>query len=73
MADGIAHESKVGRVSLTKNVKLQILKDAELVRKRAIKSAHWHFFRSEVTGKIGGTKPLLDFLTKNGIPYTIHY
>ena len=73
MADGIAHESKVGRTSLSRRVKKQILKDAELMATGEIEGAHWHFFRSGVTGKIGGTQPLLDYLTEKGIPYTIHY
>lgn len=48
------------------------MKDAELVSKERIEGAHWHFFRSGVTGKIGGSQPLLDLLTEKGIPYTVH-
>lgn len=68
----IAHESKVGYTSLTKRVRKQIEKDVELIGKGRIDGAHWHFFTSGVTGKGGASKPLLDFLTKNGIKYTIH-
>lgn len=67
-----AHESKVGYTSLTKRVKTQILKDAELISSGAIDGAHLHFYKSAVTGKGGASKPLLKFLTENGISYTIH-
>ena len=70
--EGIAHESKVGYTSLTQRTRSQILKDAELVANKKIIGAHWHFFRSKETGKIGATQQLLEFLEENGIPYTIH-
>lgn len=69
---GIAHESKVGYTALTKRVKTQILKDEELIGEE-IKGAHWHFFRSSITGKIGPSEPLKKFLEERGIKYTIHY
>ncbi len=72
LANGIAHESKVGYTTLTERVKTQILKDAELIKTGQIKGAHWHFFTSGVTGKGGASQPLLDFLSQNGIKYTIH-
>ena len=72
LADGIAHESKVGYTSLNKRIKTQISKDIELINTGQIDGAHWHFFTSGVTGKGGGTKPLLDYLSQNGISYTIH-
>ena len=56
----VAHESKVGYTSLTKKIKIQIAKDAELLDRKEIKSAVWHFYKSPKTGKIGATKPLLD-------------
>ncbi len=49
------------------------MKDAELITRGEINGAHWHFFRSGVTGKIGASKPLLDLLKEKGIKYTIHY
>lgn len=52
-ADEIAHESKVGYTALTKRIRTQVEKDAELMRAGDIKGAHWHFFRSGVTGKVG--------------------
>ena len=72
MKNGIAHESKVGYTSLTKSVKRQILKDVELMNQKKIKGSTWHFYKSSVTGKIGASKPLLEFLEQNGIKYEIH-
>lgn len=72
LADGVAHESKVGYASLTKRIRTQIIKDSELIKTGQIDGAHWHFFTSGVTGKGGASKPLLDFLTENGISYTVH-
>ena len=69
-ARGVAHESKVGYTSLTKSIRLQILKDIELINNRVIKSSHWHFYKSPKTGKIGASKPLRDFLDKHGIKYS---
>ena len=71
-SSGIAHESKVGYTSLTQRTRSQILKDAELVANGTIKRSHWHFFRSQETGKVGATQQLLDFLKENGIRYTIY-
>ena len=72
LSNGIAHESKVGYTTLTKRVRIQILKDSNLIDSGKITGAHWHFFTSGVTGKGGVSQPLLDFLTENGIEYTIH-
>ncbi len=72
LADGIAHESKVGYVTLTNRIRTQILKDAELIRIGQIDGAHWHFFTSGITNRGGASRPLLDFLKENGIAYTIH-
>lgn len=41
----VAHESKVGYQSLTKGIKSQILKDAELIKKENIDDATWHLGR----------------------------
>ena len=72
LVDDIAHESKVGYTSLTKDIKTQIAKDAELIKNKNVKGAVWHFFVSPKTGKGGATKPLLDELKKNGISFIIH-
>ena len=39
----MAHETKVGYTSLSKRVKTQILKDAELVSRGQVDDAVWHF------------------------------
>ena len=71
-ANGIAHESKVGYTVLSKRIKIQILKDVELIQRGQINASTWHFFRSGITGRIGPSKPLQDFLTKNGINFIIY-
>lgn len=71
LAGDIAYESKVGYTSLTEFTK-KILKDAELIEQGVIKGANWNFFKSDVTGKVGASKPLLEFLEQHGIIYTIH-
>ncbi len=72
LADGVAHESKVGYTSLTQFVKKQILKDVEILGRGDVDDVVWHFFKSGVTGKGGPSQPLADFLTENGIKYIIH-
>lgn len=72
LSDGIAYESKVGYTSLTEFVRKQVLKDAELIKTGQINGAQWNFFTSDVTGKIGASKQLLEFLEQNGIKYVIH-
>lgn len=72
MADGVAHESKVGYQYLTQSTRRQIESDAYLVQTGRIESAHWHFFASDVTEKIGASEPLLALLDEKGITYTIH-
>ncbi len=69
---GVAHESKVGYTSLSSRVKTQVLKDAELLKNGQINKSVWHFYKSSVTGKIGPTKPLKNFLSNNKIKYKIH-
>jgi len=71
-ADGVAYESKVGYVPLTDFVKKQVLKDAELLADKKVGAVEWNFYRSGITGKIGPSQPLLDFLKQNGIKYVIH-
>ena len=71
-SEGVAHESKVGYQSLTKRIKSQIQKDAELIETKEIDGSTWHFFESPVTGKDGPSKPLMDELKKNDIIVEIH-
>lgn len=71
------YEAKSGRVNLTKFVKNQIQKDKFLTldRETRVSSAQWRFYKSPVTGKIGPSKPLKNYLlnnnfyTKDGIRY----
>lgn len=70
--NGVANESKVGYTYLTKDIALQIAKDAELISNRVISSSIWHFFTSSVTGSGGASKPLLDALMKAGIEVITH-
>lgn len=74
LVDGVAHESKVGRVTLTDSIERQIRSDAYLVERGAggVESAHWHFFASGQSNSIGATRPVLDLLDELGIEYTIH-
>lgn len=51
----------------TKRIIKQIKKDSEIVEMSDIVSkAEWHFFPSEVTGKMGASEPLEELL-KNTI------
>lgn len=72
--DGVAHESKVGRVTLTDSIERQIRSDAYLVERgvSGVKSAHWHFFASGQSNSMGATQPVLDLLDELSIEYTIH-
>jgi len=72
--NGVAHESKVGRVTLTDSIERQIRSDAYLVQRGVggVKFAHWHFFASGQSNSIGATQPVLDLLDELGIEYTIH-
>ena len=66
LVDGVAHESKAGvNVTLNSKIRKQVLKDKELIDERVIEGAHWHFWQ-------GADRELLDFLTQNGIKYTVH-
>jgi hypothetical protein len=66
-AEGVAHESKVGYTAGTDFVRREAAKDAWLVMNKDIKSAVWHFSESPVTGLVGPSGPLRDFLTQLGI------
>ena len=71
-ANNIAHESKVGYTPASKRIIKQVEKDAELMRLGSIKAAHWHFYKSNVTGRSGPSKTLAKLLEANNIGYTIH-
>lgn len=69
-ADGFAHEAKY-TVNKT-DAKLQIQKDAELIRSGKVKGVVWHFFAVKRTGKFDTTPALLMELEKNGIMVVYH-
>ncbi len=73
LVDGIANEAKVGYQSLTPEIRLQMMKDVELIQTQQVQGAVWNFFQSPVTGKIGPSGPLGNLLNSNNIPYTLHY
>ena len=66
---GLAIESKVGRTSLTQEVRRQVLKDAELLNHAtsAVSEVIWEFTKSPTTGKIGPTKNLEALLIEHKI------
>ena len=72
LADGVAHESKVGYVAYSANVIRQIEKDAGLLRTGAVQGAHWHFFVSEATGKGGADERIFSLLREHGISFQVY-
>lgn len=72
LADGVAHEAKVGYKYLTSDVKMQIQSDVWARKNGEIKDAHWHFLASGHTNKLGASENLLEYLEKYDVPYTIH-
>lgn len=72
LADGVAHESKVGPVPFSASIEKQIRSDAYLIETGEIVGAHWHFFPSAVSNKLGANDKVFDLLEEFGIPYTIH-
>lgn len=71
VAAGIAHESKVGYKTLGE-VEKQIRSDAYLIQKGVVAGAHWHFFASGQTDKLGASPEVFALLNELGIKYTIH-
>lgn len=72
LADGVAHESKVGFVRMSPSIERQIRSDAWLVKNGDIEGAHWHFFASARSNTLSADKKVLDLLDEQRIPYTIH-
>lgn len=60
--NGAGNEIKVGYAYKTSTHKLQVRKDAWLIKDKQLKSSRWHFLRSKVTGRCGASKPLRDFI-----------
>lgn len=72
-ADGLMHEVKLGYTSKDKDIEAQIAKDLQLMKQGTkVKGVVWHFFRKEKDGKIGPSKPLRQYLEKQGIIVVIH-
>jgi len=72
----VAIESKVGRTGLGRSgsrVRQELARDVKLLRSGEVDEVVWEFTRSEVTGKIGPTQPLLDALNKFGITVKINW
>ncbi|SEL26733.1 hypothetical protein SAMN05216359_10714 [Roseateles sp. YR242] len=72
LVNGIAHESKVGYTTLTSDIRIQIVKDVELMQTKQIQGASWRFFQSPVTGRGGPSGPLREALENNDIKVVIH-
>lgn len=68
----VALESKVGAQRLTDKLRQQIDRDAALKAADQIETVEWHFFASNLSGKIADDPELFDYLTSKGIPYVIH-
>jgi hypothetical protein len=70
---GLAIESKVGRTSLSSDVRQQIAKDQMLLgdSNSGVARVEWQFSRSGVTGQIGPTGPLQAALEKAGIGWRL--
>jgi RHS repeat-associated protein len=71
---GVANEAKTGYQSLTSTIQTQIAKDQALLNdpESGIDSYTWHFYRSPVTGLVGGSQQLYNALDEAGIGYKIH-
>jgi hypothetical protein len=72
VADGVAHESKVGYKLFTAEIAKQIQSDAYLIHTGVIKDARWHFYASAYNDKLGADPRVFDLLDKVGIKYTVH-
>lgn len=72
VADGVAHESKVGFKVFSTPLARQIQSDAFLVKTGVVDGAHWDFFPSDRTSQLGAHPKVLDLLDEAGITYTIH-
>ena len=69
--DGLAIESKVGYMSLTRDIASQIAKDQLLIQDQDVTGVLWEFSRSQTTGRVGPSYPLAAALTKAGIAWVV--
>ncbi len=73
LKDGVAHEAKVGYTCLSKFVKKQILMDVLLRDSdKLVNEVVWHFYKSDITGRIGLSPQLRKFLEKYSIEIVEH-
>lgn len=72
--EGLEIESKVGRRSLTPEIRLQVLKDVELRDKPGsdVDSLRWEFSRSPITDEVGPNAELENFLRGHNIEIVIN-
>lgn len=66
-------ESKVGRTSLDSRVRQELARDWWLLRQGKLDRIRWEFSPSEVTGKVGPTKQLLEKLLGLGFDIIINF
>ncbi|MEK4671553.1 DNRLRE domain-containing protein [Niallia sp. FSL R7-0271] len=73
-ANKVAHEVKVGYATKSSRHKLQVRKDAWLLKneKKKVVYAYWHFLRSKKTGKCGASEPLRNYLKSKGIGFWVY-
>ncbi|QYR17883.1 hypothetical protein JJQ73_02045 [Corynebacterium glutamicum] len=67
----MAVESKVGFQSLTESIKRQINSDICLRDKGLIEAVRWEFMPSKITGQVGMTGPMREYLQENGVEVVI--
>lgn len=69
---GIAHQAYLGAKTLNTDMRKQLLKDVELMRKGKVKGVVWHFFRRSGTDSSGPNAALRKELEKYGIAIILH-
>ncbi|WP_309118455.1 hypothetical protein [Paenibacillus sp.] len=68
----VAHQTYIGPKQPNKDVRDQLMKDAELIRKGKVKGVVWHFFRRTGDATAGPSPALKKLLQDNGIVFVIH-
>lgn len=71
-ANGIAHQAYFGYKNISKDMRGQLQKDAELLRDSKLNGVVWHFFKRKNDGSIGPSEKLRKELEQNGIMIVIH-
>ena len=69
---GIAHQAYFGLKKNDRDMRDQLLKDAELLRRGKVNGVTWHFFRRDRDRSIGLTDSLRGELEKRGIVVVVH-